>query len=102
EDGIRDGHVTGVQTCALPISGLGLWLAAQLGSEGPVEVASVACTSSNVAIGSALDLLRTGQVQRVLAGGADALCDFVISGFSSRSEERRVGEEGTSRCGSVS
>src|SRR5215208_4110898 len=22
EDGIRDGHVTGVQTCALPISGL--------------------------------------------------------------------------------
>src|SRR6266508_5667799 len=25
EDGIRDGHVTGVQTCALPIS-LDLWL----------------------------------------------------------------------------
>src|SRR5215510_11447302 len=24
EDGIRDGHVTGVQTCALPICGLGL------------------------------------------------------------------------------
>src|SRR5690625_7711828 len=24
EDGIRDGHVTGVQTCALPISGTGL------------------------------------------------------------------------------
>src|SRR5690625_7483933 len=23
EDGIRDGHVTGVQTCALPICGLG-------------------------------------------------------------------------------
>src|SRR5439155_11772832 len=23
EDGIRDGHVTGVQTCALPISGQG-------------------------------------------------------------------------------
>src|SRR5207253_7856522 len=23
EDGIRDGHVTGVQTCALPIYGLG-------------------------------------------------------------------------------
>src|SRR5437870_7843423 len=22
EDGIRDGHVTGVQTCALPISGM--------------------------------------------------------------------------------
>src|SRR5690625_7215510 len=24
EDGIRDGHVTGVQTCALPICGLAL------------------------------------------------------------------------------
>src|SRR5215208_7249406 len=24
EDGIRDGHVTGVQTCALPISGWGV------------------------------------------------------------------------------
>src|SRR5690625_6359431 len=30
EDGIRDGHVTGVQTCALPISairGIGPWTA---------------------------------------------------------------------------
>src|SRR6266508_6240792 len=25
EDGIRDGHVTGVQTCALPISSTGTW-----------------------------------------------------------------------------
>src|SRR5207253_6088318 len=25
EDGIRDGHVTGVQTCALPISGNSGW-----------------------------------------------------------------------------
>src|SRR5690606_40505695 len=25
EDGIRDFHVTGVQTCALPISGRGSW-----------------------------------------------------------------------------
>src|SRR5215510_11513505 len=30
EDGIRDGHVTGVQTCALPIFGeLALWLVTQ-------------------------------------------------------------------------
>src|SRR5690625_7487445 len=25
EDGIRDGHVTGVQTCALPISAVTFW-----------------------------------------------------------------------------
>src|SRR6266702_7737718 len=32
EDGIRDGHVTGVQTCALPIFG-------RLGEEALIEVA---------------------------------------------------------------
>src|SRR6266487_5597238 len=26
EDGIRDGRVTGVQTCALPISGVAAWV----------------------------------------------------------------------------
>src|SRR5690625_6949913 len=31
EDGIRDGHVTGVQTCALPIS-LGGWLGDKMNS----------------------------------------------------------------------
>jgi 3-oxoacyl-[acyl-carrier-protein] synthase II len=63
-------------------AGTGLMLAARLGTEGPIEIASVACTSSNVAMGNALDLLRRGEVRRVLAGGADALSDFVVSGFA--------------------
>jgi len=63
-------------------AGTGLSLARHLGTHGPVEIASVACTSSNVALGTALDLLRRGEVSRVLAGGADALSDFVISGFA--------------------
>jgi 3-oxoacyl-[acyl-carrier-protein] synthase II len=63
-------------------AGTGLLLASHIGSEGPIEIASVACTSSNVAIGTALDLLRRGEVRRVLAGGADALSDFVVSGFA--------------------
>ncbi len=63
--------------------GTGFWLAAQLGVRGPVELVSVACTSSNIAIGNALDLLRNGEATRVLAGGVDALSDFVISGFAS-------------------
>lgn len=49
---------------------------------GPVEVASVACASGNAALGMALDLLRDGTCDVVLAGGVDALCDFVLSGFS--------------------
>src|SRR5207253_4745009 len=32
EDGIRDGHVTGVQTCALPISAAKEMLGRQVGS----------------------------------------------------------------------
>jgi 3-oxoacyl-[acyl-carrier-protein] synthase II len=51
------------------------------GAEGPVETASVACASGNVAIGAALDLVRSGRCDVVLAGGADALHDFVIAGF---------------------
>src|SRR5437870_13824159 len=36
EDGIRDGHVTGVQTCALPIGGLvSLWPDRSVSSHGP-------------------------------------------------------------------
>src|SRR5690625_7531264 len=36
EDGIRDGHVTGVQTCALPILGQAITVVA---TAGPVAVA---------------------------------------------------------------
>lgn len=56
-------------------------VAAALGAAGPLVVPSVACASSNVALGAALDLLRRGRVDVVVAGGADALHDFVIAGF---------------------
>ena len=48
---------------------------------GPVEVTSVACASGNAALGSALDLIRLGVCDVVMAGGVDSLHDFVISGF---------------------
>src|SRR5438874_2631508 len=35
EDGIRDLYVTGVQTCALPISGAGFAVSGGLGFSGP-------------------------------------------------------------------
>src|SRR5207253_5057294 len=43
EDGIRDGHVTGVQTCALPIygQGLGLGLPPQNKSDQPGHVVNM-------------------------------------------------------------
>src|SRR5690606_41113524 len=40
EDGIRDFHVTGVQTCALPISDIGIAMGG-LGSDAAIETADV-------------------------------------------------------------
>jgi 3-oxoacyl-[acyl-carrier-protein] synthase II len=56
-------------------------VAEQHGAQGPVITTSVACASGNAALGAAIDLVRTGRAQQVLAGGVDALCDFVIQGF---------------------
>jgi 3-oxoacyl-[acyl-carrier-protein] synthase II len=56
-------------------------IADELHAEGPTLVASVACASGNAALGLALDLLRRNACDVVVAGGADALSDFVIAGF---------------------
>ena len=56
-------------------------VAEELSLEGPIEVATVACASGNAALGAALDLIRLGRCDVVLAGGVDALHDFVIAGF---------------------
>ena len=56
-------------------------VAAAVDARGPLVVPSVACASGNVALGAALELLRRGRCDVVLAGGADALHDFVLAGF---------------------
>src|SRR5207237_2551375 len=56
-------------------------VARTIGARGPLVVPSVACASSNVALGAALDLVRRGRCDVVVAGGVDALHDFVIAGF---------------------
>lgn len=58
-------------------------LAGALGFTGPITIISNACASGANAIGHAWRLLRRGQVERVLAGGYDALCQMVFSGFDS-------------------
>jgi 3-oxoacyl-[acyl-carrier-protein] synthase II len=57
-------------------------VAAAVDARGPLIVPSVACASGNVALGAALDLLRSGGADVALAGGVDALHDFVIAGFA--------------------
>src|SRR5439155_6132154 len=69
EDGIRDGHVTGVQTCALPISRLPalLTLGAVAAASGPGAVTLVAR-----AVGVRKSVTRAFSVAAALetAGGA--------------------------------
>src|SRR5690606_40694994 len=87
EDGIRDFHVTGVQTCALPI--LGPRHRSALDSDEPAPSAHTALFSRNAtSLGSAL----------VLNQSYEPLCVVPVKRAAVlRSEERRVGKECRSR-----
>src|SRR5439155_1936791 len=76
EDGIRDGHVTGVQTCALPIFGHALGDVVQI-----------------------LDNIAQGMTNKEVAYALAISEQTVKNHMSSilRSEERRVGKECRSR-----
>src|SRR2546429_5976787 len=84
EDGIRGVAVTGVQTCALPISALAPEAQALgFGFRGPITLIANACASGANAVGHAWELLRRGHAERVLTGGYDALSQLVFAGFDS-------------------
>src|SRR5262249_59763874 len=80
EDGIRDGSVTGVQTCALPI-----WSATTVRVSPPATRARRTNAAIDCASGPASSKVA-------LAGGPTATS-------ARRSEERRVGKECRSRGG---
>ncbi len=50
---------------------------------GPIECVASACSASTMAFESALGALRSGEVDRALVGGADALCELTYGGFNS-------------------
>ena len=53
-----------------------------LGAKGPCQVIATACASSTDALGYAMDLIRAGRADVVIAGGAEAcITEFVIGGF---------------------
>src|SRR5690606_39788356 len=82
EDGIRDFHVTGVQTCALPIS-LAWWRA------GAIVLGAALIV---VAFGRITDLPNRPYVARVEVSGIITQ-DLELNRLLQRSEERRVGKE---------
>src|SRR5207253_7407442 len=92
DDGIRDGHVTGVQSCALPISPVleALWgevtavlTSATIPSTLPIRLGLPAGDHDQLDVGSPFDF------------GANALlyCSAHLPDPRARSEERRVGTD---------
>jgi 3-oxoacyl-(acyl-carrier-protein) synthase len=58
-------------------------LALRTHARGPALTLSVACASGTAAIGMGAELIRRGEADQVLAGGYDALSEFVFAGFDS-------------------
>jgi 3-oxoacyl-[acyl-carrier-protein] synthase II len=57
-------------------------IAAKFSLEGPRGCIVAACSSSTIAIGRAVEAIRAGRADAVLAGGTDALCRLTFSGFN--------------------
>lgn len=57
-------------------------LARHLGVTGPVQTFSSACASGALALGAALEAVRSGEVDLALAGGSDSLCQLTYAGFN--------------------
>lgn len=57
-------------------------LAMEFGLQGPLLTIANACSASSFAIGAALDLIRLGDVEAMLVGGADAFSHYGYAGFS--------------------
>jgi 3-oxoacyl-[acyl-carrier-protein] synthase II len=66
----------------MPYAATAARLARRLGTRGPVVSPSIACASGTQAVGLALEMIRLGQADVVVAGGAEVLCHFVVSGFN--------------------
>jgi 3-oxoacyl-[acyl-carrier-protein] synthase II len=53
-----------------------------IGAKGPAQVVTTACASSTDALGYAMDLIRAGRADVVIAGGTEAtILEFCVGGF---------------------
>src|SRR5690606_40131453 len=97
EDGIRDFHVTGVQTCALPI-----FLAIRDGATFPAAAGSIVlCTGGRVVVSSADAEVALAPGEAVYVTADDAGTVVTVDAAGERSEERRVGQSGGCGAGGV-
>ncbi|HEY4347618.1 MAG TPA: beta-ketoacyl-ACP synthase II [Gaiellaceae bacterium] len=65
----------------IPNMGAG-WVSIELGTKGPLMSECTACAASNMAIGDAMDEIRSGRVDAMIAGGSEAPVTRVgVAGF---------------------
>lgn len=65
----------------VPLSAAASMVRREFDLRGPVAVLSLSCASGNAAIGYALDLIRSGAADAMLACGFDAISELVWSGL---------------------
>src|SRR5690606_39356423 len=88
EDGIRDFHVTGVQTCALPICMPRMAPVFAVGARRNSPMRGWACGTALPMVSRLSTASPVSAVHTTVAVSAAAIQSW------NRSEERRVGEEG--------
>ncbi len=76
-------HELEVRLRTHPLSSTADQLCEKLGPFVTARTLCCACTSGVAALALGLSWIRTGRAERVLAGGADALCRLTYSGFGS-------------------
>jgi 3-oxoacyl-[acyl-carrier-protein] synthase II len=67
--------------CIIPNMAAG-WVSIELGAKGPLMSQCTACAASNMAIGDAVDAIRMGRADVMIAGGTEApITQVGIAGF---------------------
>ena len=83
--GFRREGFAKVSPFAMPLSLPNMWsqhVSERHGLRGPISTVCTACATGTMAIGMALDWVRDGRADVVLAGGVEALLhDYAIAGF---------------------
>jgi 3-oxoacyl-[acyl-carrier-protein] synthase II len=70
------------------------WVSMELGTRGPLSSQCTACAASNMAIGEAVDAIRLGRADAMLAGGTEAgITKVGIGGFGAMRALSRRNEE---------
>ncbi len=80
--GLREGRVRLGDLRSHQLNAPGDEVARRLRAAGPIQTLSAACASGALAIGAALDALRSGEIDAAVVGGADSLCQLTYAGFN--------------------